>query len=160
MNYRLVLFTLISSVLLLSQDLCAQSRQSVLAALQTLQSRCETGIVFESYVSSLDDVQSQVRDFFESNEAGRNPDFAERIERALLAYQSAFVIWKAKLDYRQDVVSIDHPTIQTMLNVYPDSQQLFDRNGQATVTKLVSFFWDKADARIAEARGRSSGKKR
>jgi hypothetical protein len=127
--------------------------------MQTLQTVCERGITYDGYVAALDEAQSQLNAFFDSKESERNPEFSGKIERALIAYQSAFVIWKAKLEYRQDFISADHPTIQMMLNTYPEAESLFRQNGQANARSLISFFWDKGDARITEAKRLISGKR-
>ncbi|MFZ2448297.1 MAG: hypothetical protein WAW37_18210 [Syntrophobacteraceae bacterium] len=155
----MVLCAVLFSISFPSQAVFAQSRQDALRALQTLQSRCESGINYDGYVSAIREAQSHLREFLHSKESERNPEFSERVERALIAYQTAFVIWNFKYANRQEFVSIDHPTIQAMLNVYPDSEALFDRNGEVQVPKLVTFFWDKGDERIAEAKRLISGGK-
>ena len=161
MRCRLIVFSaLLFSLSFIPRTLPAQTRLDALHVLQTLQSACEGGITYEGYVAALDEAQSQLNAFFDSKESERNPEFSEKIERALIAYQSAFVIWKSKLEYRQDFVSSDHPTIRMMLNTYPEAESLFRQNGQANARSLVSFFWDKGDARITEAKRLISGKKR
>jgi hypothetical protein len=117
-----------------------------------MQSACESGITYGGYVSALDDLQSQLNAFFDSKESGNNPEFSDKVERALIAYQSAFALWRSKLDYRQDSVNSDHPTMRKMLDTYPEAKSLFGRDGQADVRSLIEFFWEKADARISETK--------
>lgn len=143
-----------------SSALFAQTRQDALRALQALQSKCEAGFNYDAYAAALEDAQAELKDFFDSGESEKAPGFSTSIERALIAYQSAFVIWKGKIEYRQDFVSADHPTIQKMLLVYPETEELFNRSGQANCRNLISFFWDKADAHIAEAKRSGGGKSR
>jgi len=161
MRCRLIpLCALLLSVTFVSQAQAASTRGDALQALETMQLACEGGINFDGYKAALDDVQSQLEEFFASNESTSSPEFSDRIERALIAYQSAFVIWKSKMEYRQDFVRSDHPTIQMMLNAYPEAGALFRQNGQAHVRSLISFFWDKADTRIAEAKKLIPGKRK
>jgi len=148
------------SISFLPPNLSAQTRQDALRAMQALQTQCEGGINFDGYAAALDDAQIKLREFFDSKECDRNPDFADRIERALIAYQSAFVLWQGKVDYKQDFVSADHPTMRMLLDVYPDAGSLFGRDGQAQVRGLVTFLWDKGDARLNEAKRMISGKGR
>lgn len=138
----------------------AQTRQEALSALQLLQSKCESGFNYETYAAALEEAQAELSTFFDSSEAERSPGFSTSIERALIAYQSAFIIWKAKIEYKQDFVRSDHPTIQKMLLVYPEAEELFSSDGQANCRNLISFFWERADARIAEAKRSASGGKR
>lgn len=137
---------------LLPLTLSAQTKQEALLAFQTLQSRCEAGVNFEMYAAALEELQSEVRSFLASREAQKNPGFLEKIERALIAYESAFLIWKSKIDYKQDRVGSEHPTVRLLVKVYPEARHLFGVNGQANVSNLVSFFWDQGDARILEAK--------
>ncbi|MHC1728286.1 MAG: hypothetical protein AB9866_20170 [Syntrophobacteraceae bacterium] len=159
MRYRLIIPCTLLFFMFPNSALLAQARQDALRALQTLQSRCESGFNYDGYATALDEAQEQLKEFFDSREAEKNPGFSASIERALIAYQSAFVIWKAKLEYKQDFVRSDHPAIQKMLTVYPEASDLFNEDGQANCRNLISFFWDKADARIAEAKRSTSGGK-
>jgi hypothetical protein len=161
MRCRLIaLCALLLSVAFVSETPAASMSGDALQAMQTLQSTCEEGVTFEQYKAALDDTESQMGAFFESNETETNPEFYDKITRALIAYQSALVIWRGKIEYKQDFVRSDHPTMQMMLNVYPDAADLFRPSGQAHVRKLISFFWDKADSRIAEAKRLISGKRK
>jgi hypothetical protein len=161
MRFRLIaLCVLLFSVPCLSSALPAQTGGDALQALKTLQSRCESGVTFDGYYAALEDTRSQLGAFFDSKESEKNPELSDRIERAFIAYQSAYMLWKSKLEYKQDFVSSDHPTIQIMLNAYPEAESLFCQTGQANVRDLISFFWDKADTRIAEAKRSISGKRR
>ncbi len=155
-----ILALLLLPLFFLPQVLSAQTRQDALRILQDLQLRCESGVNFEAYSSALDETQARLGEFFDSKESSRNPEFSEKIERALIAYQSAFIIWKGKIEYKQDSISSDHPTIRKMLAIYPDAASLFSPSGQASPSTLVSFFWDKADTRISEAKKMISGRRK
>lgn len=154
------LCALLVPIFLFSGNLPAQTRQDALAALQALQARCEAGTNREYYEAALDEAQAQLGQFFDSPESSKNPGFTDTVERALIAHQTAYVIWKAKLDSRQDYVRSQHATILMMLEVYPDAASLFGRNNQAHARDLITFFWEKAALRIAEAKRMVSGKKR
>jgi hypothetical protein len=157
---RFLLLALLCFSSLLPRTLFAQGRLDALQILEVLQTRCESGITYDGYVAALDEAQSQLESFFNSKESERNPEFSEKIERALIAYQSAFVIWKSKLEYKQDFIRSDHPTIRTMFSVYPEAESLFSQNGQTSARNLISFLWDKADDRIAEAKKMITAKRK
>ena len=159
MRYRLIVsFVLLFAIFFLAHPLPAQTRQDALKVLQTLQSRIEAGVNLDLLSSALDDAQTQLGEFFDSKESAKSPEFSDQVERALIAYQSSFLIWKSKQEYKQDLVRSDHPTAQMMLQVYPEAASLFRRNGQADALDLVSFFWERADARILDAKRMVSGK--
>lgn len=150
-----VLFLLVSFFPL---NLRALTREDALRTLQTLQSLCESGLNIESYSTALDEAQNELDQFLNSREGQKSPQFSEAVARALVAYQSAFLIWQAKVTWRQDYVRSDHPTSRLMLHVYPEAASLFRQEGQAHVPSLVTFFWDQADKRISEAKKLLRGK--
>lgn len=153
-------FFMFLCILFLPVNLSAQTKQDVLRSFQELQLRCESGLNFDGYATVLNEAQSEFLSFFDSAESQRNREFSEKMERALIAHQSAYLIWKNKLIYKQQYVDSEHPTIRRMLQVYPEATSLFVRDGQAPVSSLVTFFWEKAGLRIAEAKRLISGKSR
>ncbi|MEM5787154.1 MAG: hypothetical protein AAGU11_07530 [Syntrophobacteraceae bacterium] len=149
---------LLLSASLFPQVVSAQTRQDALRALQALQSRCESGLNYDMFETALDEAQTGLSRFFDFQESEKNPEFTEKAERALVAYQTAFILWKGKVTYRQDFISYGHPTAKMLVDVYPEVADQFDSTGQARVSDLVKFFWDKADERIAEAKKLVSAK--
>ena len=153
MRCRFILALVLSlCVTFLPGPLPAQTRHDTLEALRAMQSACKSEITYDRYVSALDDLQSQLKGFFDSKESENNLEFSIAVERALVAYQSTFAVWRSTVEYGQESVNSDHPTIRKMLYTYPEAKSLFSQDGHADIRKLIVFFMDKADSRISEAK--------
>lgn len=131
-----------------------------LTSLKKFRSRCEVGISYVEYSGALADAQYQVKEYVESRDAERNPEFAQYMSKALFDYRIAGTLWNIKASLPPgDYVYEENDLWAQFVKVYPDGVQLLEtahgkyvENMRYTLFPvMLSYIWEQASQKIDKA---------
>lgn len=152
-------------VLGLASMVFAAKGDEALTSLKKFQSRCEVGISYVEYAGALANVQYQVKEYFENNDEGVNPnlEFAKCIVGALADYRAAGILWHLKVALKYDDITCERDDNALWLhfaNLYPHGvQAVITEYREATGSggrciyfpSMLSYIWEQAGQKIAKA---------
>lgn len=88
---------LTSLFLIVSTISFAQSAKEAVRALQKIQAKVESGIIYRDYLPALGDARFEVTLFLNSSEVKNRPALAEAIAKAMEYYQIAGEMWGSSI---------------------------------------------------------------
>jgi hypothetical protein len=157
---KIFLFSVI--LILISGIAYAQSAKEALRGLKKLEAKCQSGISYRDYSSSMGDAKFEVNLFQESKAAGKNQELTNCILRAMGHYINAGIYWDMKF-------SGHNPTIDSILSKdlepiilkqYPDADKdaheggarlSLGNNNPIMVDFLLPIIWSEASKELNKA---------
>lgn len=159
---NVLVFVILSLTISLPSAVFSATDDEALTSLKKFRSRCEVGISYAEYSSALADSQYQVKEYLESANAKRNPEFAQYISDALSDYRRAGLLWNIKATLPSgDYVWEDNDggLWVEFVKAYPDGVRLLQTSkyvGQGRYTlfsSMLSYIWEQASQKIVKASG-------
>lgn len=135
--------------LLAKQD--AAGRDAV-RALKKLQARTRAGVAYRDYSSALAEAKLDVETYLDGSQARKKPEFAARLGRALIDYETANTVWNLKFGGGGGVNQwvLFRNVESDLIQKYPgmDSAR---QNGNIRIDFALPVIWSSASNHIAEA---------
>jgi len=139
-----------------------QSAKEAYKALKKLEAKCQIGISYSDYVSTLGDAKYEVNLFLGSNAADRQQAISSSINKVIEHYNNILLVWRYKLEglrifhpNHDDInLPVTDPLGQLMLSFYPEAKLIVGVNpfGHKGIecNKLIALIMSKASEDLKE----------
>ncbi len=137
----------------------AQTAKNAVRAFAKLDARTETGISYRDYVSTLGDVNFELKSFTESSEARKYPEVQKALNHAMLCHLEAKELWGLKFGrYGSQSLPPTSEIAKSLLARYPEAARPLADGGAILVTGnvsiefLIQHIWKDASRSVENAK--------